>query len=37
MKKTYECLYNHDMGSIPQCLTVSSRSPASKSSSSSAM
>ena len=21
MKKTYECLYNHDMGSIPQCLT----------------
>ncbi len=21
MKKTYNCLYNHDMGSIPQCLT----------------
>ena len=21
MKKTYKCLYNHDMGSIPQCLT----------------
>lgn len=21
MKKAYKCLYNHDMGSIPQCLT----------------